>query len=66
MQTSDFDIGELLDEANTILFSAPLDAERAALLIVKLRICAKHSIAGNGEENMREVADKLERRLLSC
>jgi len=63
MQTADFDVGELLDEATMAVQSAKLDAARTALLIGKLRTCAAHVNDGS-RQKLKDVADQLERRML--
>jgi hypothetical protein len=67
MQAATFDVGELMDEATTLLLSASLDGQRTSLLIGKLRTCANHTNGdGNGGvvQKLRALADQLEQRML--
>jgi hypothetical protein len=62
----DCDADSLLDEANTLSLSVPLDARKAFPLIDKLRSCADQArdIGLTGyEKRLRQAAETLQQRL---
>jgi len=68
MHAAAFDVGELTDEATTLLLSASLDVQRTSLLIGKLRTCANQandSSNGGIALKLRDLASKLEQRMLA-
>jgi hypothetical protein len=62
------EVGELIDEATTLLLAISLDVPPTALLIGKLRTCANQTNDGNGAgmaQKLRDLSDRLEQRLLA-
>ena len=65
MKAAAFEAGELLDEAATSLLSASPDVPRTAPLIGKLRTWPNQSGDNGLGQKLRDVADKLEQRMLA-